>query len=82
MPAPLLWAVGFAIGIAAWVALLWLLVVGAQSMVGSAAAGYRELRLRLRAAEEDRAVAVLDAVRADREERIRRRAAARGRLAA
>ncbi len=82
MPAPLLWAVGFAMGIAAWVALLWLVLLGLRSAVASAAAGYRELLARHRSVGEERAVAQLDAVRRDREERIRRRAASRRRVAA
>ena len=79
MQAPLLWALGFAMGIAAWVALGWLVLTGLRSAVVSASAGYRELRSRHTEGEADREVAQLDAVRRDREERIARRAASRAR---
>ena len=79
MQAPLLWALGFAMGIAAWVAVGWLLLTGVRTAVASVSAGYRELRSRHTEAEADRAVAQLDAVRRDREERIARRAASRAR---
>jgi aryl-alcohol dehydrogenase-like predicted oxidoreductase len=79
MQAPLLWALGFAMGIAAWVALGWLLLTGARTTVASASAGYRELRTRHTEAEVERAVAELDAARREREERIARRAASRAR---
>lgn len=82
MPPPLLWAVGFAIGIVAWIAFLWLLVAGARTAVANAAVGYRELLARRRFVAEERGVAQLDAVRLDREERIRRRADSRRRIAA
>ena len=79
MQAPLLWVLGFAMGIAAWVALGWLALTGLRSAVASASAAYRELRSRQTEVEADRAVAQLDAVRLDREERIARRAASRAR---
>ena len=82
MQAPLLWALGFAMGIAAWVAVGWLLLDRAAIRVASASAGYRELRTRRSEVEADRAVAQLDAVRRDREERIARRAASRARRVA
>ena len=82
MQAPLLWVLGFAMGIAAWVALGWLLLTGLRSAAVSASAGYRELRTRRTEVEADRVVAQLDAARLDREERIARRAASRSRRVA
>jgi hypothetical protein len=82
MQAPLLWAVGFAMGIAAWLALLWLVVSGLRTTVAGAASSYRELRARSVIVEAEREVAQLDAVRREREERIARRAAGRARRVA
>jgi hypothetical protein len=79
MQAPLLWVLGFAMGVAAWVALGWLLLSGVRTAVAGASAGYRDMRARNAEAEAERAVAQIDTARREREERIARRAASRAR---